>query len=1097
MAARKRARRARSSHGAAGLVALLLATSLLTLVTPVAASPATDDLSIEAGMLPIADVHYDFNELVFPEVSVKNDLTSNADGRQIKAAICSGDRTATQTCPAGGGTQEAMGQVPNLGPKETTVVRFNTLFFFPSTPGVHTVVFWFPATDIDDTDDRLAYTFSYDQPLRDLIVNDHDVDTEVVYNSGDDIEASLDMAGRSWIADQSFTVGWSMHLIEPLVAEAEDCVDWQMNYTGTGDMQGNEIILHEFTPHGSTSEIHHAPYDLRLELSNTSTQIQADIAVPGTEFGVDHAIEINATVDGVVVDTTWFNFTGDGSLQEETLWLNFANGTICYTARMTVPDIQVASASHEVGGIDGSFNSRWIVMPNISAPFPGEFEVRAGVSNAFMDANDHNDMLAFDLIVDDTVNLWIREVVPARGVLTYTEVDGNTVARFPYGEQSIRVVAGNIGWKPATTEIEINLLDYASGVLSAGPYTCAVSMLPGEETRCDFDFATTGMFRLNASIQTTDGGIDVDDTDNWFEIGMIVQFGNINPVIANPVANSIYETGETILAVAGVDPLAPMPLNFTWKMNYVEVLGYGQTANLTMPMGEWLLTVYVSDEADNLEIAETPVRIHNRVDFNATPWIPEGHAISTTPMELAFDEPQLPPAGVMYPVAFNKGKDPLMMFNLSMAPTMGTELELESLTAWLDLGAFLPPTINISTVELLRVEDWNTTILHEFDHGDHYTIHTNGSLDMDLSDDGGGSFMLIGALDPVVVNPAGLDIILQKEGQVRIAWSNEGDAENPYFGGWRVYRKTTLTFAYPFTSQAQFNSATLGYHVANLPPAAEGWQDPTYHEQGTCVSYLVMAHTRAGIVDWHFGNVTGGVWNEITQRMDVPEICVDDSPPTAEVLAMKIRITFDNTSKLHSTNLSWTWPELDEQGPLTWNLYRAQSVVTDVEFMEPVEVGIVPEAGVKAYHNETEGFLREDIKLEQFYYYVLVPFDAVGNSDYLVRPGNAKGIALRDQFWNFHQEPPPPPPPPPPELPFFGPSEWYGRLLEDLEQPRFQQAAMVAFAVLALNLLLLPVMINRLRRNKRMAARAKAKAAKQAELMSADEFADEFDDFFD
>ena len=96
-----------------------------------------------------------------------------------------------------------------------------------------------------------------------------------------------------------------------------------------------------------------------------------------------------------------------------------------------------------------------------------------------------------------------------------------------------------------------------------------------------------------------------------------------------------------------------MPLNYTWRMNFLEILGYGAVTNITMPMGEWLLSVYVEDEAGNLEIATQSIRILNRVEFQSLPYVTGGVSISTYSMELIFDEPQLPPPGVFYPAAFN------------------------------------------------------------------------------------------------------------------------------------------------------------------------------------------------------------------------------------------------------------------------------------------------------------------------------------------------------------------------------------------------------------------------------------------------------------
>ena len=190
----------------------------------------------------------------------------------------------------------------------------------------------------------------------------------------------------------------------------------------------------------------------------------------------------------------------------------------------------------------------------------------------------------------------------------------------------------------ADARVEVNLYSIPSNEFAAGPFSCNFTLTPGEEIRCDFDFSTTGVFTLNASIVTTDGHIDSLPSDNWFEQAIIVDFGAINPTIANPTAGQWYETGQSILAVAGVDPQAPMPLNYTWRMNFMEVLGFGQVTNITLPMGEWLLTLYVTDEAGNLEIATQPIRILNRVELQSLPYVTGGVSISTYSMELVFDE---------------------------------------------------------------------------------------------------------------------------------------------------------------------------------------------------------------------------------------------------------------------------------------------------------------------------------------------------------------------------------------------------------------------------------------------------------------------------
>jgi hypothetical protein len=788
---------------------------------------------------------------------------------------------------------------------------------------------------------------------------------------------------------------------------------------------------------------------------------------------------------------------GDGSFPNAAYNTEFENGTICFSAKLTVDDIQVAEDSRTIEGVSGTFGSMSIALPDIVAPHAGSFEVRAWVNGTFLDANLDNDQLIFDILVNDTTDVWIREVVPARGAPNYVQQSGQYLSKFPYGEQSIRVVSGNIGWVTVSTRMEVNLYDLSTGGYAAGPYTCNSTLTPGEEMVCDFDFSSTGLFTLNASISTTDGTTDAFPSDNWFEQAILVDFGAINPTVANPTPTDVFETGQEILAVAAVDPQAPMPLNFTWRMNFMEILGYGQVANFTMPMGEWQLTLYVEDSAGNLEIAMQSIRILNRVEFSAQPHIVSGVAVSTYSMALEFETPELPPPGVFYPIAYNRAKEPLVMFNMSMESPYGVDISVDSIEATLNLNEFLPPAINQSTVELLKLPNWDSTEMFDLEGDDTYIINEDGTMDVYIDESKGGSFMLIGELLPVNVNPANLSINLQKDGQVKLTWENEGDYENPYFGGWEIYRKEIFRFSYPFESEAQFNSATFGYHILDVPSNTEEWQDPNQWEQGTCLSYLVMAHNRAGMTDWRFGNVSNAVWNSTSERMIVDQVCVDNSDPATTVDNLQAAVTFNNDTKRHTVDVTWTWPEVDDEGPLTWNLYRAEVILPSVTYMQPLKTGLQGEPGETGNFNESESALRSSIKVEQTYYYVLIPFDSVGNSDFLVREDNAVQVDVDDMFWQYPYNQPP----------LEGCRDvdaenydsaaliddgsctyaWDARLENDLATGPFQQAGTVCIAVMILNMLMIPMLINKYKEVKIKIKRKRARKSR----------ANEFDEFLD
>ena len=1117
MGSLQRARRARNRHRAGGLVLLMVLSSFAAFLAPVQASIANDDVAISTAISPTPEIHYDSSDLIdwTPSVLIENQYDFNADSRVVDLEICGGDWTGLATCPTQHIVKESSAQAPNLNRSgvdgDSAVVTFWSFLWFVDSAdvstysGVFTIMFHFAIEDNNPNNDHLRYTVIIEDDLVDLIANDHDVDTTAVYNSNTPIPANLDVRSRSWPEGVNFSTHWSMHLINPLVADSQDCVDWDMNYTGIGDSDGSgELIIHTANHYDTTSNAYHSPFDIQVTLTNSSSKIFGNIVVAGTEYGVNHIVEVLATVNGSEVYTEVWQFTGDMSLQTQQYNTDIENGTICFTVTMIASELLVAEDSLELGGYSGTYNSQLIPLPDIIAPNPGDFEVRTWVNGTFLDSNSHNDLISFDLTFNDTTDVWIREVVPARGTTTYVMQGGEYVVRYPYGEQSIRVVSGNIGWMTTTSIVEVNLYNLVTDEFAAGPYTCEVTLEPGEEANCEFDFASTGLFTLNASITTIDGNFDDLPSDNWFEQAIIVDFGAINPTVANPTPGDVFDTGQNILAVAAVDPQAPMPLNYTWRMNFMEILGYGPVTNITLPMGEWILTLYVTDEAGNLEIATQQIRILNRVPFQSMPHVTGGVAISTYSMVLAFDEPQLPPPGVSYPTAQNKGKEPLVMFNLTMESPYGVDISVDTVEAWFDLSHFLPPSIDQSTVELLRLADWTSIVTNELTGGESFTVLDNGTLHMVATENNGGSFMIIGELNTVEVNPANLTIVLQKDGQVKLTWENEGDYENPYFGGWKIFRKDTFRFIFPYDSASHFSASTAGYAVTNVPGDSESWQDPNFWESGTCLSYLVMSHSRAGLINWEYGNVSNGVWDEGQERMIVEEVCVDNSNPSTTVEDMQASVSFDNNSKRHSIHVSWTWPEIDDEGPLTWNLYRSQVVLPSVTYLEPVQAGLQGNPGETFWFNETESGLRESIKVEQFYYYVLIPFDAVENSDYLVRNGNAVEVEVNDMFWEYPYNQPPIEGCRDSTAENYNPAAliedgsctypWDGRLQNDLKSSAFQQAGIVCLALGVMNILMIPMLINKFKEQK---VKLKKKRARARRFSDADDFADDLEDFFE
>tara|TARA_Y100001960_G_scaffold312017_1_gene373266 strand:- start:30 stop:746 length:717 start_codon:yes stop_codon:yes gene_type:complete len=238
--------------------------------------------------------------------------------------------------------------------------------------------------------------------------------------------------------------------------------------------------------------------------------------------------------------------------------------------------------------------------------------------------------------------------------------------------------------------------------------------------------------------------------------------------------------------------------------------------------------------------------------------------------------------------------------------------------------------------------------------------------------------------------------------------------------------------------------------------------------------------------------------------MIVEEVCVDNSNPVTTVEGMDAFVSFDNNSKTHTVHVSWTWPEIDDEGPLTWNLYRSQIVLPSVTYLEPVQTGMHGTPGETVWFNESESGLRESIKVEQFYYYVLIPFDAVDNSDYLVRNGNAIEVEVNDMFWEYPYNQPPIEGCRDSTAENYNPDAiiaddsctypWDGRLQNDLKSGAFQQAGFVCIALGVMNALMIPMLVNKFKQQK---VKLKRKRARARRFSDADDFADDLEDFFD
>ena len=190
----------------------------------------------------------------------------------------------------------------------------------------------------------------------------------------------------------------------------------------------------------------------------------------------------------------------------------------------------------------------------------------------------------------------------------------------------------------------------------------------------------------------------------------------------------------------------------------------------------------------------------------------------------------------------------------------------------------------------------------------------------------------------------------------------------------------------------------------------------------------------------------------------------------------------------YTVDLSWTWPPHEAQGNVTWNIYRIEARPSniDLKFIEPIVEGLEGVPGETGTLTQS-GLDRNGVQPYRTYYYILAPIDSVGNELMAANypSDNIERVQIDDDWWTYNQHlipPEPEPPEPPLGLP------WLQKLNDATQVSEFQNAGFVLLGTIVLNFLLLPLLLKRRKRLKRV---LEARKRNSAAAMS------EFDDFFE
>ena len=185
-------------------------------------------------------------------------------------------------------------------------------------------------------------------------------------------------------------------------------------------------------------------------------------------------------------------------------------------------------------------------------------------------------------------------------------------------------------------------------------------------------------------------------------------------VAVPPVDDVTFETGEPIMFVAGLAPDSPLPVNYTWKIDYIETIGYGRVLTTTLPMGNHQITLHVRHSlmspTDFDETSTRNVKVLNRIQFQDMPIVTSGEAVSVEEMDFEILDISFPET-IVHAQAVNIGKTPLRSFDFRLYPTNGQDLNVDFIDFWGNISQLIPSSVSPASVVAMHVINGSSGVL--------------------------------------------------------------------------------------------------------------------------------------------------------------------------------------------------------------------------------------------------------------------------------------------------------------------------------------------------------------------------------------------------
>ncbi|MAH42050.1 MAG: hypothetical protein CMO41_07390 [Verrucomicrobiales bacterium] len=739
----------------------------------------------------------------------------------------------------------------------------------------------------------------------------------------------------------------------------------------------------------------------------------------------------------------------------------------------------------------GGYDPYNINLPAFNYGQEGRYMLKFGlfssIGNPHADLNPSNNLAAYEIVLNDSIDLKVMDVYPSHNVQS---------SQFYYGNDRVISTFANLG-NMSVENITVSYQVYNTQYELEVEDSCDIAVMhPSETETCTFNMTTTGNNRLiRVQLPTIyQNGEDVRMSDNLYSLNANVQVGAINPSVQTNSDNNVFLTTEDVELVARFSSIASQPLNYTWREGFY-VWGHGQVLNRTgeaFGLGHHNLTLQVTDPWGETEYAYVEFDVLNSVNLSVEPYF-TGFAI--TEQEAAFSHDiLLPHLGKNYGIG--GGDSPLMMIAVDVQSLSSEEEGLRNIGLTMDLTSILPENIDLTTVDIRYLPSTDSVEWEFLDGVDGYTFGPD-SQTVDISMTKDGVILLIGVLPPTNATAEDVEWTQLVDGQIQLDWTPNGDITNPYVGGWNIYKIQGIsgTTVFPETANGIneniWEELTLESLATTLPLGDQTWLDPDRLETGICASYAIIPIDREGNPNLQMANIT---------RVDgvAGQLCGDAIPPSTSLVGLSHTWTFTNSTECYeeqqdwsvcyTVDLSWTWPPHEAQGNVTWNIYRIEARPSniDLKFIEPIVEGLEGVPGETGTLTQS-GLDRDGVQPYRTYYYILAPIDSVGNELMAANypSDNIERVQIDDDWWAYNQHLIPPEPEPP-EPPLGIP--WLQKLNDATQVSEFQNAGFVLLGTIVLNFLLLPLLLKRRKRLKRV---LEARKRNSAAAMS------EFDDFFE